>query len=549
MPLRNGAGADHGEGVGWALAWAFLLLALAFCGGYLTTRGLTWPNESDLYRDLASAQGLLREGFGHDPNYLGESLSYNPLTHLTVAGIHKVTGLPLEVILARGGTYLNLAAPIAFFILAFVLFVAWTALLALAGFLFCVGGSFPSWSAATYSPWLYPGNFSQTFFYLLVLVLASLRGARPTWRWALLAGAVWGVTFMAHAAPAVLFAGLFSVLLAGTAWQDLRANPRGLARLVGCGLLMVAVFTLVCLPFLQSIVGRYGLHTVNPMPRSLVVSFLGFRMIPDMVWQHLQPPVLVAWYGLYVVVRGAGDPPARRLLLAWFGVAAAFVLYGYVCAGAAKLGVILPAIVPSFHFLLYLKAVLCLFFAVGLLDLARRLVFRLTPKPGPQHVRVVRRLGFLLALGLVCWSLPDYLARYDFAKARSEAALHGLERDRIALYRWTLENTLPTDVFLASNDLALFCLAPAGAKVVAVDPYFSNPYVDWETRNQARARMYECLAQGRAEEFSALAREHQVSYVVDEQNGRSVAPVLTGSVLEEVFVSGPLRVHRVAAEQ
>ena len=84
----------------------------------------------------------------------------------------------------------------------------WTAVLALCGYLFAVGGAFPSWGAATYSPWIYPVNFAQTFFYVLILRLALLRGQPLSVRWALLTGALCGLTFLAHTAPTLLFAGV-----------------------------------------------------------------------------------------------------------------------------------------------------------------------------------------------------------------------------------------------------------------------------------------------------------------------------------------------------
>lgn len=532
---------------GWAILWAVLLIALALGMGVRTTGDLVWPNEHDFYREMASARSLLQEGFGHDPLYPGETIWYNPLTHVAFAAVHRVTGLPLEVVASRSGAYLNLAGPILFFLMVLVLFDGWTAVLALTGFLFCVGGSFSSWMAASYSPWLYPVNFGQAFFYLLMILLAALRGRWPGVRWALLAGVAWGLTFLVHTAPAVLFALILAGVVAGPGLRQLRAAPASFWRMAWPALLMGSVFFVVIFPYARSLIGHYGLHIVNPAPIGFVDECLGYRKIPEMIRRHLELPVLVAWFGLYLVVKGRAPEHTRQLLLVWLAVTAAFVVYGYIAVGALKVGMHLPAIVPSYHFLFYFKAALAVCFAVGVLALARAAMTRLARRHALAVEPWTRRVALALALGLALWNLPGYLVRYDFSRARAEALGHGEERDRIALYDWVRTQGHEGEVFLASNDLGLFGLAPAGAKVVVVDPYLSSPYVDWTSRDQARNRMFELLGAGDSEGFSALARLYQVAYVVVDRTTGPVAPALLGSDLQEVFASGPIRVFRVRA--
>lgn len=532
-------------GTGWAGLWAALLIAVALSQGVRTTGDLVWPNEHDFYREMASAQSLLTEGFGHDPLYPGETVWYNPLTHVAFAAVQHLTGLPLEIVVSRSGAYLNLIGPVCFFLLVAVLFDAWTAVLALTGFLFCVGGSFSSWMSATYSPWLYPVNFAQGFFYLLMILLASLRGRWPGARWALLAGLVWGVTFLAHTAPAVLFALVLFCLLVAPALRHLRAWPTGLRPVAVPALLMAAVFVAVIFPFARSLVGHYGLHVLNPIPIGFVDESLGYRNIPEMIRRHLELPVLAAWLGLYLVLKGQAEKHTRHLLLAWFGVSAAFVVYGYVAVGALKVGVHLPAIVPSYHFLFYMKAALAVFFAVGVTALARAAVTRLARRHPLAVEPWTRRVALALALGLAVWNLPGYESRYDFSRARAEALGHGGERDRIAVFHWVRGHAATGEVFLASDDLALFGLAPAGAKVVVVDPYLSSPYVDWTSRNEARNRMFALLGQGDFAAFAALARAYRVAYVAADRTTGAIAPALLGSGLQEVFASGPIHLYRV----
>lgn len=524
------------------------MIGLAFGVAYRSTQDLYWPNEYDLYREIASARSLLQEGFGHDPYYRGESVWYNPLTHTVLAGLHRVTGLPLPILAARSGPYLNLLAPIAFFLLLWLLFNGWIALLALVGFLFCIGGAFPSWAAATYSPWLYPVNFTQGFFYLAVCLLALLRNRSLTVGWGILSGIALGIVFLGHTAPALLLAGIFAVLLIDRYWKR-RAS--GFAEIYASmpGLLSMAVlFSVVIFPFARSIIGHYGLHVINDVPNGYVPDFLGYRNIPLMIWRHVDFPVLVGWVGLYSVIKGPVDPFVRRLLLAWTTLTLVALCYGYLVVGAAKVGIHLPPILPSYHALFYFKAALAILFALGLVALSKPLASRIARKQPRDADLWMHGLSLGFALLLLVWEAPHYLKRYDYSRARDEALGHAAEQNRIAVYDWARANATSDDVFLASDDLGLFGIAPAGAKVVAVNPYFSNPYIDWSSRARDRDRMFAALNSGAWQEFSALARDYRVTYVADASSGAAIAPGFIGSQLEEVLAAGTVRVYRVVSK-
>lgn len=521
------------------------LIAIAFAASYRVTRDLSWPNEHDLYREMASARSLEQEGFGHDPCYAGERIWYNPLTHVALSGFQRITGWPLPMAAARSGTYLNLLGPVTFFLMAVVLLGRQRGLVALISYLFCMGGSFPSWAAATYSPWLYPVNFAQGFFYLLVTLLAQRSWSKAGYRWALFTGLLWGVTFLTHTAPALLFGGV----LAGYGISRWRQTPeawRAMARLALPALLIMASLALlVATPFLLSIVGHYRLHILNPIPNGYVADFLGYRNIPLMILRHADLPVLVGWLGLVQLIRGRCSPGLRRIMLPWLILSLAYLGYGYFVAGLLKVGVHLPMIIPSFHALFYLKAALSLLFALGVDRIARvirgwweRRHASLAP---PWLARAGPGLALLLAL--VEW--PHYGKRYDYNQARDEALMHGAETNRIAVYAWVELHARANDVVLASDDMGLFALAPAGAKVVAVDPYLSSPYVDVQQRREDRKQMDLALAQGNGAAFAEWASRYGVTYVLEEPGRPPPAAALQGVVLREVMSAGPLRIHRV----
>jgi hypothetical protein len=533
----------------WAGWLAVGLIALAFVPAYRATCDLQWPNEYDLYREMASARCLLQEGFGHDPCYAGERIWYNPLTHMALAALHRITGWTLPVTTVRGGTYLNLLGPVAFFLMAVVLLGRRRGLLALVGYLFCLAGSFPSWAAATYSPWLYPVNFAQGFFYLLILMLALWGWPRSRLRWALLTGLLLGTTFLAHTAPAMLFGGVFAsymvirLLQAPESWATLARRHLLAAFILAGGALLVA------LPFLFSIVGHYELHIRNPSPNGYVPDFLGYSHLPLMILRHVDVSVLVAWLGLVQLIRGRCPPVARRILMPWLILSAAYLLYGYVVVGLAKLGVHAHMIVPSFHALFYFKAALSLLFALGVEQLARFLRSQWerqgVPVTAPRLSILVGALALLIAL----LEAPQYWIRYDYNQARDEALMRGAETNRIAVYTWLEQHGRAEDVVLASDDLSLFGIAPAGAKVVAVDPYLSSPYVDVRQRRLDRDRMDVFLAQGDGAAFADVATRYGVTYVVEEPERPRPAPGLQGDWLEEVTAAGPLHLHRVLAHQ
>src|SRR5579871_4376558 len=136
------------------LGASFLMLLMAFIQSYRVMHDLTWPFDTDFDRDMAFVQNSLDGHFGQDPIYAGHYLWYNPLLFSIEAGLVKLTGLPVNIILARAGLYLNLLGPLSFFLMAWGLFDLRVATASLLSYLFFAAGSFEGTGAATYSPWL-----------------------------------------------------------------------------------------------------------------------------------------------------------------------------------------------------------------------------------------------------------------------------------------------------------------------------------------------------------------------------------------------------------
>ena len=103
-----------------------------------------------------------------------------------------LTGLPVNIVAARSGAYLNLAVPVSFYLLVLRLTGPPTAVASLAGLLFLVHA--PTWAAPTYSPWLFGSVFAQSFFIYTATYCAASVSERP-WRYST-AGILLGLTFL-----------------------------------------------------------------------------------------------------------------------------------------------------------------------------------------------------------------------------------------------------------------------------------------------------------------------------------------------------------------
>src|SRR5882724_7989614 len=104
------------------IAAIILMVLAAFIQCYRTTSDLHWFYDTDFYRDMSYVQGALDGKFGKDPNYAGAYLWYNPMLSSIETLIVKITGLPVNIVLARAGVYLNLLGPLAFVLMLTVLF-------------------------------------------------------------------------------------------------------------------------------------------------------------------------------------------------------------------------------------------------------------------------------------------------------------------------------------------------------------------------------------------------------------------------------------------
>ena len=504
------------------------MCAYALARGILATRGLSWPCDVDLYRDIGFAQSMADGRPWADPLYLGEYLWYPPLVPALVALSSLISGLAVHQVATQLGVYLNLLTPVAFYLLAARLFGRRVGAAALLAFLFIGLGDFPTWASASYSPWLFPSNFVQGLFYLGLLCLhtALTRGRVGAMRWWLLTGVALGVCALGHSAPALLLGGV-ALLAAG--WRLLR--PEGVPRrrtLLGASALFALAFV-VALPYTASILFHYGMQVQNQAPSSWTFIRLDLRTLDRLVSELFSPALALPALGYLGVVIAA--PPrrrwSRRLLLFWLGLALALFAYSYVHQWLKAQGITAPASVPAHHFHIYLKALEALFIGGGLylaaaaLSLLAGWLGRRLSRGGDgvvivrgHRARDVTALLGVMALALALAYLP-YSHRDDFTGEPQKARILTPSPEMADMFRWIRRNTSPDDVFLANDHLSLHLLSPAGRKVVAMIPFFSNPFVPWRQRQEDRAHLFTALTLGNEQAFQPLAARHKLDYMLE----------------------------------
>jgi hypothetical protein len=525
-------------------ALAVLLFAVAFIYGFNASHDLEWGNDLDHLRDVAAAQTILDGHLWNDQYYAEESLWYNPLVPTLVAAAAGITGAPVPVVHIRLGAYIDLLPAICFYILVTRFFNRYVALASTACFLFFTSApSHPTWASATYSPMLLPVIFVQTGFYLTLFVYWKAICTRKR-RYYAATGALLGITFLGHTAPALILGGIITLFTLTIVYQDRKQvglAPAAIQAVTEFGILIVMALV-VSAPYLYTILGRYRLRIVNPWPSNWVWAEMGVENLSSFIEAQFAWPIFfVVLFGLaYFIFSKVAGSVEKRLLLFWLITSLVFLAYSYFQQILGRNGVEISAITPGFHFLVYVEAFKAVMFGIGLLLMVRAAQWVFRSLRRIPHLEPVA----LVSLTFVClWlTAPDYVRR-DYFGARDASLGFATLTDQIQAYQWIRQHTQPRDVFLSHENLALFAVGQAGRKVIAVSQFFSNPYVDWGTRNWDNEAMFDYLYAGDWQGFVQLATRYNVRYViVDSTEERGT---LDGLVfLVRMFNSGTVTIYR-----
>jgi hypothetical protein len=536
--------AGGGNRAGWLAAGIGLVCALA-CALY-AAHGLTWPVEIDLYRDLGTSNALLDGNWWGDQTYPGEIRWYPPLLPAVIAGISHLLHVSTHVVYARSGPWLNLLGPIFFFLVARRWIGALAAAAALFGLLFFGPEALDAWKYATYSAWLWPFAFAigPTFATLLAHPAFARPGGAPPAVRAVLAGALLGLTFLIHPAPALLLA---LACLIHTALSSLSAPTRAEKLRRWGELAIIALVSLaLVLPYLAPLARAYHLHMVNTDPaRKAGVSL--HEILKELVTLRMA----VAAIGLYAVARSGawrvwrsdstGGRSSSRLLFAF--AAATLLLFGYGLLAQALENfhlVELPMFVPTLHFHLYMNTLELLAFGAGFMTIVRFVTPRLERVSKMRLSEGPLAAGTLVALAVVL--LPRHLHSRDLSHYREASMGFAADPALRDLYSWLRDHTAPDTVVLCQEGTAAYTVGAAGRGVVRMPMNHSNPYVSFTQREADSDRMYEALKTGDAPTFTALAARYKVAYVALEDGPPAAA---IGSLLRPIGRFGRVDLREV----
>jgi hypothetical protein len=533
---------DPGGAVTDRSAWlaSGLGLAIALVCAVYAVRGLSWPAEIDLYRDLGTSNALLDGNWWGDQAYPGQVRWYPPLLPALIAGISRLTGASTHVVYTRSGPWLNLLGPIFFWLVARRWVGALGAAAALFGLLFFGPQGLDAWKYATYSAWLWPFAFAigPTFATLWAHpAFARKPDASPVARSAL-AGALLGVTFLVHPAPAMILALTFATFTVVSSLSDQPADEKRRAW-IGLGI-TAAVSAALVLPYIVPLFRTYHLHMVNIDPaRKVGVS------LHEMFRELVTPRMAVAVIGLVGLARSGawrvwrawppatvgsaneGRGPAARLLFAF--AVATLLLFGYGLVAQALENfhiLLLPMFVPTLHFHLYVNTLELLGFGAGFVTLIRALAPRIGRVVQARVSQGQLAVGMLVALAVVV--LPRHLHSRDLSHYRQASLGFAADPALHDLYGWLRDHTAPDAVVLCHEGLAGYTVGAAGRGVVRMPMNHSNPYVSFAQREADNDRMYRALREGDGLLFRNLAAQYRVSYVAleDEAPATSIAWML-----------------------
>ena len=470
-------------------ALAAVAFALAACAlhGALTTRGIVATPDQDAMRDMGFAQALLDGNWFGDPSYAGAIRYYPPLLPILAAAAAALSGArDLAAFWVAIGPWVNLAAPLAFFLMARrLLGGAGAGAVACLVFVFWNGAASTSWLSGGYSPWFYGPGIAQILFFLAMLLIHA-RAAAGRLRDAALVGAAIGLTFLAHIIPAVILT-VVATVAAGVA-QGVRI--RTVLWLAVVAATQLAVMAPYLLPLLTTAEG-----VVNAAPAGFVAPALRLNSDAVAYLLLLNLPAAIAAALLWRLrgVPGSMDRLGMAMLLSWTGVCLAALARHYACEAVRTPEGTVPAAcsvfvltIHHYHFYLQVAGACAIAYAAALL--ARR---RGAREASPRGLRMPA------AAALVCAAAAGLLLVRPSDRGLRAAALDHPEGSAmdLAAYRWMMANTSRRDLFVTFLNEggsparhAVMTVLASGRETAALPLLFSNPYVRWEERDALRRR-------------------------------------------------------------
>ena len=504
---------------------------------------LAYPADPDLFRDISQASAVRRGAFFADAQYGGEIAWYNPLLSWLVASLSWASQMSVSEFTVRAGPILNLVSPIGFVILVRSFFGKRAAGFALVAYLFVICANYPSWAVATYSPWLFTANFAQGLFFFALVQLRCVL-SEPSAQRSLVFGAMTGCVFLAHTAPAIIltFVAITAVVL--RARRTTTAERSGLVR---ASAVMSSTAAVVSAPFLLPIALAYQFRIRNSTPSSWTWDAITPERLGHFAIEFVgRWPFLVIFAGGFICLRHgvlSRQSTERTILVAWTVASLTLFSLGTASSSSLPLLPLLPSVVPTSHFLLYLSAALCIWFGVGgaafLDEVERRSGRRSLPVFAPV----------LVAILMVLVSLPVWR---DRSEVRDEPAIAQAKAVRFEDYSMSAliaDVSGPNEIILYDGDdnYGMQLAGLAGRNMVVTTELFSNPYLDWAERRKDAEAMLAALAECDLEGFTAISRPYGIVslLLVPTPEGVGVSPPGCTGAIDRTAVSQEMSLYRI----
>jgi len=499
----------------YLLAFVLMLIA-AFIQCYKTIHDLHWANEPDFDRDIAYIRSTLDGHYGQDPNMTGQYMWYNPMLFLLETLVVKFTGLPINVVVARAGAFINILSPVAFFFMVIKLFDYKVALPAILCFFFLVNGNLPCWGGATYSPWLLSDTFSQFTFYITIFFVYKAFSSQKLF-WFIIFGASLGITFLGHSAPVFIILLIVICIQGRKVVESFWAKDYSAVKTYFLqGLFAVIPFIIFAFPFLYYVYGKYHFHFVNHEILECAPGIFARRYTLQLMKSNVTFSLIISVIGMIWFYKKFDNPILSKIVWHWFFICLGMYIYeSAVPTLDHMLHITLPDTIPAFHYFFYLKALQSIFFGFGFIFLLTWLVGRLKGlKPGNPKLILSDTLVIVCVLVYALAYYPIYINRYDFTELRVQAIEKGKQTDKIGVYDFISKNIPLDHVLLCEHGLSLFPAMPTGIKMVSIETYFSNPYLSYTQREDDRNAMLSYLTSTKPDTAQKLFAEYKVNDVL-----------------------------------
>lgn len=519
--------------------------------------GARWPSEWDAHRDASIAQSILDGRYPEDPILSGEVSWFNPMTGAVIALVSRITGLTPPAAVVKMGPWLNLIAPIGFYLLMAAIFDGRTALAALCLFLFGKDPSVLSCIRATYMPWLMAPWYAPGLFCFTLLMFHVARTRNRTDYYAL-AGVLLGVTFICHTAPAVFSGAVMTFVVLSDAYAAWR-TPEGLRSaqaLIQRFLLLLLIAFLMSLPYTGPILWRYQFQVQNVWPTLFATVYVELGALPARLWEIINWRNLIVALGILTLLRQRREERSI-LILGLFFIALVFLIQNYVWQVLVRKGVVFPAIVPGHHAVIYLTLAQSALWGVGAVAFGQFCI-RLIPqvlkhfgKRLPGQMFGSQEVIIWIAVVSLClplYALGGWHFRTEFKPIYPKGYVELYER-QIPVYDWIMSHTTPSTTFLCPEEgVGIGVVMPAGRKLVSTMIFYYNPYVSMARSSEAQRVFMEAVEACDRNAFYEQAKTYPDLYVLIRDAANETHRKHLDLMLHPVLRAGGYSLYRVLPE-